>query len=43
MNIDFESTRMKVASGIVAIVLPSILQEQLIYDSLNNIDPIAVP
>jgi len=41
MNIDFETTRLMVASGIGAIVLPSILQEQLVYDSLINTDPIA--
>jgi len=41
MNIDFECTRLMVASGIGAIVLPSILQEQLVYNSLNNIDSLA--
>lgn len=41
MNIGFESTRLMVASGIGAIVLPSILQEQLVYQSLIQSDPIA--
>jgi len=41
MNIVFESTRLMVAAGIGAIVLPSILQEQLVYHSLINTDPIA--
>jgi len=41
MNIGFESTRLLVASGIGAIVLPSILQEQLVYHSLVKTDRIA--
>jgi len=41
MNIVFESTRLMVASGIGAIVLPSILQEQIRYQSLIKTDPIA--
>jgi len=41
MNIDFEFTRLMVASGIGAIVLPSILQEQLVYQSLIKTNPIA--
>ena len=40
-NIDFESTRIMVASGIGAIMLPSILQEQIVYQSLIKTDPIA--
>ena len=40
-NIDFEFTRLMIASGIGAIVLPSILQEQLVYQSLIKTNPIA--
>jgi len=41
MNIDFEFTRLMVASGIGAIVLPSILQEQIVYQSMIKTNPIA--
>ena len=40
-NIEFESTRIMVASGIGAIMLPSVFQEQIVYQSLKKRDPIA--
>lgn len=41
LNIEFEATRRMVGAGIGAIVLPSILQEQLIYRSLIQSHPIS--
>ncbi len=39
-NIDFESIRQLEIAGIGAIVLPSILQEQLVYDLKQKLNPI---
>ncbi len=39
LNLDFEATRQMVEAGVGAIVLPSILQEQLIYRSLVRSNP----
>ena len=41
LNIDFEATRRMVEAGIGAIVLPSILKEQLIHRLLIQSDPIS--
>lgn len=39
LNINFESIRQLVMAGVGAVVLPSILQEQLIYQSMVKLNP----
>lgn len=39
-NLDFESVRQLISAGVGAIVLPSILQEQLVYQSLVKSEPL---